>query len=104
MAAKALFDSVQKAGFHDVRLIDASGEPYNDENIAKDKFEKAGIKALLAGKKGYEEVTYKKGKPYLRSMTAVPVVMKKCTMCHPNYEDVKPGVPVGVLSYTLEIE
>jgi len=104
MAAKALFDSVKDAGLHEVRLLDATGNPYNDDNIAKDDFEKAGIKALLAGKTGYEEVVNKDGKHYLRSMTPIPVVMKKCTLCHPDYEDVKKGVAIGALSYTLEID
>lgn len=104
MAAKALFDSVEDAGLHQVRLLDATGDPYNDDNIAKDAFEKAGIKALKSGKATYEEIVNKEGKAYLRSMTSVPVVMKKCTMCHPGFENVKKGAPAGALSYTLLIE
>ena len=32
------------------------------------------------------------------------MVMEKCIMCHANYEDVKPGVPVGAISYRIPID
>jgi hypothetical protein len=44
------------------------------------------------------------GKRHLRAATPVPVVMKKCTMCHANYENVKKGVPIGVLSYDVPLK
>jgi hypothetical protein len=49
-------------------------------------------------------VVEKKGKSYLRAMTAIPVVSKKCIMCHPNYAEAKKGAAVGALSYTVPIE
>lgn len=73
-------------------------------NVAKDAFEKEAIKQLKSGKDYYEEITEKDGKPVLRAATAVPVVMKKCTMCHPHYEDAKKGAAIGAVSYTLPIE
>jgi len=103
-AAKALFSAMKKKGWHDVRLVDASGDPIVAENAPADSFEKKAVEQLLKGQAGYEEVVDKGGKKYLRAATPVPVVMKKCIMCHPNYENVKEGQPIGALAYTLPIE
>lgn len=103
-AAIELFGEIQKKGRQELRLIDATGEPYNPENVAEDAFEKEGIKRLKAGEDYYEEIFAKNGKSYLRAITPVPVVMKKCTMCHPHYADAKKGEPIGAITYTLPIE
>lgn len=103
-AFQALFGAMKKKGWHEVRLVDATGEPIVATNAPADDFEKAAIKQLLAGKTGYEQVVEKDNKRFLRSATIVPVVMKKCIMCHPHYEEAKPGQAIGALSYTLEIE
>lgn len=103
-AAIALFGEIGKKGWHEVRLIDVSGEPYDPENVANDAFEKAAVKELQSGKAYHEEVIKKEGKPYLRAMTAIPVVMPKCVMCHPNYKDAKKGAAIGAISYTMPIE
>jgi len=34
----------------------------------------------------------------------VPVVSKKCTMCHPAYEKAKPGEAIGAIGYIVPIE
>lgn len=108
LAAGSAFQKVFKAmkdkGHHEVRLLDASGEPFEAKNVASDDFEKAAIKELKSGKPYYEQVVEKGGKRYLRAATPIPVVMKKCTLCHPNYEQAKPGEPIGALGYTLLIE
>lgn len=103
-AAKALFAAVKKKGWHDVALLDASGEPYSDKNVARDDFDREAIKQLKAGKSFYDQVESKDGKRFLRAATPIPVVMKKCTLCHPNYEKAKEGEPIGILSYTLPIK
>jgi hypothetical protein len=103
-AAVLLFKNISESGENKVRLIDATGDPYEAENVAKDDFEKQGIKKLKAGAKGYEQVVTKDGKPFLRALTPVPVVMQKCVMCHAHYEDAKPGEPIGAISYTVPIE
>lgn len=103
-AAIALFSAIEKKGWHGVRLIDVTGEPYDAKNVAKDEFEKQGVRQLKAGKDYFEEVIEKDGKPYLRAMTPVPVVMQKCVMCHPHYADAKKGAAIGAISYTLPIE
>ena len=98
------FKKLSESGHHQVRLIDATGEPDNPRNVAEDDFEKKGIKELKAGKPYYDEVVMKDGKPYLRAVTAVPVVMEKCTLCHPNYKDVPKGEAIGAISYTMPIK
>ena len=103
-AAIDLFGEITKKGWHEVRLIDVSGEPYDPENVAEDAFEKAGVKQLKAGESYHEKVVQRDGKSYLRAMTAVPVVMQKCVMCHPHYADAEKGEAIGAISYTLPIQ
>ena len=103
-AAVALFKNVSEGGSHHVRLLDVSGKPYDEKNVAKDDFEKAGVKALKSGKATFEKVVQIDGKPHLRTLTSVPVVMDKCIMCHSHYADAKKGEAIGAISYTLAIE
>jgi hypothetical protein len=103
-AAVLLFKNISDSGDNKVRLIDATGKPYDDQNVAKDDFEREGIKRLKAGDPIYEEVASNDGKYELRALTAVPVVMQKCVMCHAHYADVKKGEPIGAISYTIPIE
>ena len=103
-AAKALFAAVKEKGWHEVKLLDVSGEPYNEKNVAEDAFEKEAVKKMKAGEAWYDQITEKDGKRYLRAATPIPVVMKKCTMCHLNYNDAKEGAAIGLLSYTIPIE
>ncbi len=103
-AAVVLFRNITESGSHEVRLIDATGMPYDEKNVAKDEFEKEGIKQLKAGKSLFEKVVEKDGKPHLRTLTPVPVVLKRCVMCHAHYADAKQGEPIGAISYTIAIE
>ncbi len=103
-AAVLLFKNISQSGSHKVRLLDATGDPYDPDNVAKDDFEREGIKHLKKGAKIYEQVVQIEGKPQLRAITPIPVVMDRCIMCHDNYADVKKGKPIGAISYTLPIE
>lgn len=103
-AAIAIFDAMKKKGWHDVRLVDATGEPLENDNAPADEFEKQAVGKLKSGESYYEQIVQRDGKDYLRGATPIPVVLQKCVLCHPHYEDAKPGEPIGVLSYTLEIE
>lgn len=103
-AAIALFEAIGKKGWHQARLIDLTGKPYEPKNVPGDEVEKAGAKALNAGQATYEQIVYQDGKPHLRVLTSVPVVMKKCVLCHPHYADVKEGKAIGAISYTVPIE
>jgi hypothetical protein len=103
-AAIALFDAINKKGWHEVRLLDATGDPYDDKNVARDDFDRSAIKQLKEGKSFVEKIETRDGKRVLRAATPVPVVMEKCIMCHAHYADVKKGEPIGLLSYTMPIE
>lgn len=104
-AAVDLFAAISKGGSHHVRLIDATGEPYDEDNVAKDAFEKEGIKRLLAGAASHEQVVEQDGERKLRVVTAVPVVLDRCIMCHAHYADAKKdNLPIGAISYTVPVE
>mgnify|MGYP003507413070 CR=1 FL=1 len=53
--------------------------------------------------KGYERVDVD-GKPYLRALTPVPVVMDKCVMCHAHYKNAEKGQAIGAVAYIVPIE
>ncbi len=101
-AFQALFKTMKDNGFHEVRLLDATGDPYDPDNEPKNEFEKKAIKALLDGKPIYEQVVNEGDKQYLLSATPIPVVMEKCTMCHSNYEGVKG--PIGSLALKIPLD
>ena len=102
-AFKALFEAVDKKGWHTVRLLDATGEPYEEANTPKKGFEQRAVKKILAGKAAYDEVVAEGDKRYLLAATAIPVVMDKCIMCHENYRDVPKGKAIGALGYKVPI-
>lgn len=103
-AFKLLFSAMESKGWHEVRLIDASGEPLNDENDPKEGFETTAVKEIVGGKAIYDEVvTDKDGKRFLRAATAIPVVMDKCIMCHDNYADLPKGKAIGMVGYKVPI-
>lgn len=104
VAGKLLWKEMKAKGHHEVRLIDATGDPLEASNVAVDEFEKAALKEILGGKASVDKVVEKDGKRYLRTATIVPVVMEKCKSCHPNYKDVPKGKAIGALAYTLPIE
>ncbi|MEZ6056462.1 MAG: DUF3365 domain-containing protein [Planctomycetaceae bacterium] len=103
-AFQALFKVMKEKGHHEVRLIDATGEPYDEDNTPREGFEKTGVAKLKAGSVWYDQVIEKDGKKYLQAATPIPVVMKKCVMCHDNYANVPEGQIIGALSYTIAIE
>lgn len=98
--AKALFEAMKKKGYHNTRLIDASGKPKSKKNVAETEFEKKAVEALKSGKTYLEEIGMADGKPVLRAATPVPLVMKQCVLCHGGKE----GELVGALVYELPIK
>ena len=102
-AFKALFEAVKKKGWHEVRLLDATGDPYEPNNAPKEGFEQRAIAKLLAGQSAYDEVVTEEGKQYLLAATAIPVVMDKCTLCHENYKGLPAGKAIGALGYKVPI-
>jgi hypothetical protein len=98
--AKKVFKHMHDKGWGSGRLIDATGKPFNEANIAKTSFEKAAVAQLQKGKSYYEEVGTTDHKPVLRAATAVPVVMKQCTACHSGSKE---GDLLGALVYEVPI-
>ncbi|MCR9197858.1 MAG: DUF3365 domain-containing protein [Planctomycetaceae bacterium] len=103
-AFKQLFVAAEKKGWHRVRLLDATGEPYSKENRAEDSFEKRAVARLLKGETWVEEIEQRNGVRHLRVATPIPVVFEKCIMCHDNYRDVPAGQPIGALTYLLPVD
>jgi hypothetical protein len=103
-AAVLLFEQISSSGTHEVRLLDATGMPYDSDNVAKDDFEQEAIKKLKQGAKSHEQVAQHEGQPVLRLVSPVPVVMERCVMCHDHYADAKQGEPIGAISYSIPIE
>lgn len=99
--AREIFAVMKKKGWHDARLVDATGKPTNDDNAPRDAFEKKAAKKILAGESYCEEVVRENGKTFLRAATVVPVVNQKCLMCHPGH---KVGDVLGTVNYKISIE
>ena len=99
-AARELFSAIRKKGWHDARLIDATGEPLNPVNAPKLGFEKTAIEKILKGEAYYDEVVTEGDRKYLRAATVVPVVNAKCVSCHPGN---KVGDVLGAISYKIPI-
>lgn len=99
--ARQVFAAMKQKGWHQARLVDATGNPLNAENKAADAFEAKAVKSLLAGESYLDEVETRDGKRYLRAMTLLPAVNQKCVICHTNH---KVGDVLGGISYTLPIE
>lgn len=98
--AKELFAAMHKKGWHNARLVDATGKPKNKENLPKTDFEKKGAEEIKNGKAYYEELGEKEGKPVMRVATVVPSVLKQCAICHGGKE----GRVLGAIIYELPIK
>lgn len=103
LAFKKLFEAMKEKKWHEVRLIDGTGDPYNPDNVAETPFEKKAINKILAGEAKVEEVSQIDGKRFLLGATAIPVVMDKCVICHQVYADAPKGKAIGAVSYKIPI-
>jgi hypothetical protein len=100
LAAMEVFDVMKKKGWHDARLVDASGKPKSKRNAAKTEFEKKAVDAMKDGKTYIEEVGETDGKPVFRAATVVPAVLNECAVCH----KVEKGTLLGAIVYELPIK
>lgn len=98
--AKELFAAMHKKGYHNARLVDASGKPKSKDNVAVTEFEKKAVAAMKDGKPFIEECAEVDGKKVYRAATIVPAVMKQCVQCHGGKE----GNLLGTIVYELEIK
>src|SRR5687768_14036166 len=99
-AARLLFAGMREKGWHDARLVDATGKPMNDDNIAQDAFERLAIQRILKGETYVDEVVRDGDKSYLRAATVVPVINARCISCHPGN---KVGGVLGAISYKIPL-
>jgi hypothetical protein len=99
--ARDLFAAMKAKGWHDARLIDATGEPLNDENAPAGAFEKGAIEKILKGETYVDQVVREDDRNYLRAATLVPVVNDKCVICHPGN---KIGAVLGAVSYKIPLQ
>lgn len=100
VAAMEIFDVMKKKGWHDARLIDASGKPKSKNNLPATEFEKKAVAAMKSGKTYYEEIGDKDGKPVFRAATIVPAVLNECAVCHKVEKDTL----LGAIVYELPIK
>jgi len=100
MVAKDVFAAMHKNGYHNARLIDATGKPKNKKNVANTDFEKKAVEEMKAGKQYYEEIAQVDGKHVLRAATIVPVVLQQCSTCHGKKE----GALLGAIVYELPVK
>lgn len=98
--AKEVFQAMHKKGWHNARLVDASGKPKNPDNVAKTAFEKKAVEQMKAGNYYVEEVGEAEGKPVLRAATVVPAVLRQCVICHGKKE----GSLLGTIVYEVPIK
>jgi hypothetical protein len=99
--AKKVFQHMEANGHGSGRLIDVTGKPFREVNVAQTDFEKRAAAAIKSGKPYVDEVGTKDGKPVLRAATVVPVVMKQCLNCHTNHKE---GDVIGALIYEIPIK
>ncbi len=101
MVAKDVFGAMSKQGWHKAKLVDASGEPLNDDNAPRTDFEKDAAKEMNAGKPYFERVVGEGKDRRLLAATVVPVVMQKCADCHTHK---KVGEVLGFIRYDVPIK
>jgi hypothetical protein len=99
--ARDLFEAMKNKGWHDAKLVDATGNPVNDENVPQDAFDKTAVKKILSGETYYDEVVSEGDQKYLRAATLVPAVNAKCVLCHPKS---KVGDVLGTLSFKIPVK
>ena len=99
--SKRVFKSMNKKGWHNARLLDATGTPFNPENNPKDEFERDAINAMISGKTYFEKIEKIDGKDHLRAVTSVHAVMKGCISCHPSS---RVGDLLGGIAYNIALE
>jgi len=101
MVAQDVFSAMKKQGWHSAKLVDATGEPLNDDNAPQTEFEKEAARQINSGKPYFERVVGEGKERRLLAATVVPVVMQKCADCHSHK---KVGEVLGFIRYDVPIK
>jgi len=101
MIAKDVFGAMRKQGWHSAKLVDATGEPMNEDNAPKTDFEIEAARVINSGKPYFDRVVGEGKDRRLLAATVVPVVMQKCANCH---TDKKVGDVLGFIRYDIPIK
>ena len=101
MIAKQIFTAMRKNKWHSARLVDATGDPINDENSPSTDFEKEAFRVIRSGKPYFEKVEGEGDERRLLAATVVPAVNKNCVMCHPG---TKIGKVLGFIRYEVPVK
>jgi hypothetical protein len=101
MVSQDIFGAMKQQGWHSAKLVDATGEPLNEENALQTEFEKDAAKAINSGKPYFDRVVGEGKDRRLLAATVVPVVMKTCTDCHAQK---KVGEVLGFIRYDIPIK
>jgi Protein of unknown function (DUF3365) len=99
--AQDIFGAMRKQGWHSAKLVDATGEPLNEDNAPRTDFEKEAARVINSGKPYFDRVVGKGKDRRLLAATVVPAVMKRCTDCH-NHKKV--GEVLGFIRYDIPIK
>ena len=99
--SKRVFKVMNEKGWQKVKLLDATGTPFNPENNPVDAFERDAINAMISGRTYFEKVETIDGKAHLRAVTSVHAVMKGCISCHPSSSV---GDLLGGIAYNIPME
>ena len=99
--SKRVFKVMNEKGWQKVKLLDATGTPFNPENNPVDAFERDAINAMISGRTYFEKVETVDGKAHLRAVTSVNAVMKGCISCHPSS---RVGDLLGGIAYDIPME
>lgn len=99
--SKRVFKIMSEKGWQKVKLLDATGTPFNPENNPVDEFERDAINAMISGRTYFEKIEKVNGKDHLRAVTSVYAVMKGCISCHPSN---KVGDLLGGIAYDIPME
>lgn len=98
--AQRVFGAMAKEGWHEVRLVDVTGAPLDEENAPKTEFEKNAAKAIADGKPYFDQVVGEGKERRLLAATVVPAVHERCAVCH----GVEKGDLLGFISYDVPVK
>lgn len=100
MVAKDVFKAMHEGKYHSAKLVDATGQPLDEDNLPQTEFEKRAVEQIRKGKPYYEEVAGSGDERRLLVATIVPAVHERCAECH----GVEKGELLGFIRYEVPVK